>query len=353
MSHFLFKLVDLKNPASLATKLQRASDLLTGYIRGQFSHETIGLLTEYKSYEPPSEKLCNALVYELNRLVKSPNLIQDIQKYAKIVWQDDIPKKLKQIPIGEDLFQLNRLVLEGAYPQVLRMTSLPDTIVHVDKIINFPSFELGPRTSYGIMNDPKHILFILARYKFCAKMLQGKSSVLEVGCGDAFGSPIVAQVVKHLFCIDREPILINGNRIRFNFFQEKFNCLRNIEFHTTDIINSIPDQIFDAVFLIDVIEHIPPEKEVIIMKNICHCLMQDGILIIGTPNIAADKFSSEPGASPHSNLKNHTTLKQLIDEYFTNSFIFSMNDEVVHTGFYPMAHYLFGIGVGLRDDKKE
>jgi hypothetical protein len=28
--------------------------------------------------------------------------------------------------------------------------------------------------------------------------------------------------------------------------------------------------------------------------------------------------------------------------------MFSMNDEVVHTGFQPMAHYLFAIGAGTR-----
>jgi len=37
-----------------------------------------------------------------------------------------------------------------------------------------------------------------------------------------------------------------------------------------------------------------------------------------------------------------------MDKYFENSFIFSMNDEVVHTGYEPMAHYLFGMGVGLK-----
>jgi len=25
-----------------------------------------------------------------------------------------------------------------------------------------------------------------------------------------------------------------------------------------------------------------------------------------------------------------------------------MNDEIVHTGFYPMAHYLMAMGVGLK-----
>ena len=28
--------------------------------------------------------------------------------------------------------------------------------------------------------------------------------------------------------------------------------------------------------------------------------------------------------------------------------MFSMNDEVVHTGFSDMAHYLFGIDIGVR-----
>jgi hypothetical protein len=41
-------------------------------------------------------------------------------------------------------------------------------------------------------------------------------------------------------------------------------------------------------------------------------------------------------------------LKALLDIYFENSFIFSMNDEVVHLGYYPMAHYLFGVGVGKK-----
>ncbi|MCA6302689.1 MAG: hypothetical protein IM629_12150, partial [Phenylobacterium sp.] len=35
-------------------------------------------------------------------------------------------------------------------------------------------------------------------------------------------------------------------------------------------------------------------------------------------------------------------------KFFSNVFLFSMNDEVVHTGFAPMAHYLFAIGAGKR-----
>jgi len=35
-------------------------------------------------------------------------------------------------------------------------------------------------------------------------------------------------------------------------------------------------------------------------------------------------------------------------EFFHNVFIFSMNDEVVHTGFHKMANYVFAIGAGKR-----
>jgi hypothetical protein len=34
----------------------------------------------------------------------------------------------------------------------------------------------------------------------------------------------------------------------------------------------------------------------------------------------------------------------LLSQFFHNVFIFSMNDEVVHTGFHPMAHYIIGLG---------
>ena len=49
------------------------------------------------------------------------------------------------------------------------------------------SVPLGPWTSYSLLNDPKHMCFVLARYKFCSKMLEGKAKILEVGCGDGFG----------------------------------------------------------------------------------------------------------------------------------------------------------------------
>lgn len=56
-------------------------------------------------------------------------------------------------------------------------------------------------------------------------MLEGKNSVLEVGCGDAVGAPIMLQTVGELHAVDIEPIVIEQNR-SMNEFGERlsFGC---------------------------------------------------------------------------------------------------------------------------------
>ncbi len=103
---------------------------------------------------------------------------------------------------------------------------------------------------------------------------------------------------------------------------------------------------FDAAYSLDVIEHIPSPLENRFVGNIATSLKPNGILLMGTPNIEAHRFASEGSRLGHVNLKSGDTLSALLAQFFENVFIFSMNDEVVHTGFTPMAHYLTAMGVG-------
>ncbi len=203
------------------------------------------------------------------------------------------------------------------------------------------SLKLGPWASYSLLDDPKHLCFVLSRYKFCAKILEGKDNILEVGCGDAFGIPIVAKAVKRVFAIDSSKKLIKGNRAQLK-------KIKNIEFQTMNICEETPKEKFDAIFSIDVIEHLDPQLNHVFMKNQCACLKEDGICIIGTPNVTAFKYAKDLNKVQHINNKSHKSLRKQMDRYFKNVFMFSMNDEVVHTGFGPMAHYLFAVGVGPR-----
>lgn len=203
------------------------------------------------------------------------------------------------------------------------------------------SIKMGPWTSYSLLHDPIHMSFVLARYKFCARMLDGKNYVLEVGCGDAPGTPIVAQFVKKVLAVDIDDRLINSDR-------QRLSQIKNIEFRNFNICDRVPKEKFDASFSIDVIEHLDKRLNRPFFKNTAACLKKDGICIVGTPNIAANKYATPRSKIQHINLQSYESLRKNLEEYFQNVFIFSMNDELIHTGFYPMAHYLFGMGVGVK-----
>lgn len=207
--------------------------------------------------------------------------------------------------------------------------------------------KLGPYTSHIWKNDPRHMGFLFARYKFCAKMLAGKKNVLEIGCGDAFGTPVVAQVVEKVEGVDFEPLLMEDNKERLS---KNFS---NISFSLLDITKEPFKQKCDAVFSLDVIEHIKPELEHKFFENICKSLNGDGICIIGTPNIEASKYATPASQEGHINLKSYKDLQNALSRYFKNGFLFSMNDEIIHTGYYPMAHYLIAVGIGPKTELGE
>ncbi len=206
---------------------------------------------------------------------------------------------------------------------------------------------LGPLAKYIWENDPKHLLFTLARYKFCAKMLQGKEKVLEIGCGDGLGAPVLLQSVKFLYGVDIESRLIEENARRLNKFSGRLSYIV-ADFTHLELLN-VKQKYFDAAISLDVLEHIEKEKEKIFFENISLSMTDDGVCIIGMPNITSNEYATELNKKAHINLKEHFELRELMLSYFKTVFLFSMNDEIVHTGFYPMAHYLFAIGVGKRN----
>lgn len=204
------------------------------------------------------------------------------------------------------------------------------------------SISLGPLTSYSLLKDPKHMSFVLARYKFVAKMLEGKGDVLEVGAGDGFGLPIVAQSVTTVHCVDWEPKLVESNRERITAY------LKNVSFDVCDMTKGSPNRKFDAVYTIDVIEHLEPKTEKAFFENLIGSLRPKGIIITGTPNVTAESYASYESRVQHINLKSMRELRELHERYFDYVFMFGQNDEVVHTGYGPMCHYIWAVAAGLK-----
>ncbi len=82
------------------------------------------------------------------------------------------------------------------------------------------------------------------------------------------------------------------------------------------------------------------------LKRLSGVLDPGGILIIGTPNITSDQYANAHTRKGHVNLFSAERLRELALRHFDNVFIFSANDEIVHTGFSPLAHYLLALCVG-------
>ena len=217
--------------------------------------------------------------------------------------------------------------------------------VQLDTYEERGAVRLGPWTRHIWRTDPRHLGFLLARYKFVAKMLTGKRAVLELGCGDGVGMPVVLQTVETIHGIDLEPAVVEDAQARFAKEGET-RCTFAVHDITVEPLASP----FDAVYSLDVIEHIPPALEGNFMANLSHSLREHGMCIMGTPNVEAKEHASEGSRAGHINLKSAETLRPLLLRYFHHALIFSMNDEIVHTGFSPMAHYLIGIGIEVNEE---
>jgi 2-polyprenyl-3-methyl-5-hydroxy-6-metoxy-1,4-benzoquinol methylase len=202
---------------------------------------------------------------------------------------------------------------------------------------------LGVLKNWEWHDDPRRFLFSMARYKFVAKMFAGRRNVLELGCGDAFNVPIVLQTVARLTVADFDPAFIEDARSR----------MKPPWTFDTMVLDLLSDPIegrYDAIYSLDVLEHIPRERERDVLTKICAALEPNGAVIIGMPSLESQAYASSASRAGHINCKTMPDLKELLDGFFHNVFMFSMNDEVLHTGHHKMAHYLLGLCAGKRFD---
>ncbi len=203
------------------------------------------------------------------------------------------------------------------------------------------------RSHLGLMSnqcwhdDPRRIAFFLARYKFVAKMLRGKQSALEVGCGDAFGTRIVCQEVPEVTAIDFDPIFVEDVNRRMAK-KWPFTCFVH------DMLDGPMSSCYESAYSLDVLEHIQPADEDRFIRNVVSSLTDHGVFIVGSPSLQSQPYASRASKEGHVNCKDHEDLRKLMCNYFHDVFMFSMNDEIVHTGFGPLAHYLIALCVAPR-----
>jgi 2-polyprenyl-3-methyl-5-hydroxy-6-metoxy-1,4-benzoquinol methylase len=197
--------------------------------------------------------------------------------------------------------------------------------------------------SYNFRNDPKRLAFVLSRYKFAATIGAHNRTVLELGCGEGIGASLLAESAVSYTGIDLDDVAIltarnNYSLPKFNFIYDDFMGKSFGAFHT--------------VVSLDVIEHIYPQHEELYFETIINNLNQDGIAIVGTPNITSASYASKASNLGHVNLFSQSRLKEVLERYFHTVFPFGMNDEMMHTGYAAMAHYILCVACNRREQWK-
>lgn len=203
----------------------------------------------------------------------------------------------------------------------------------VEEKYGMSKFGIGSNATWNL--DSSRLVFVLSRYKFVSRMFYGFNNVLEIGCGDGFASKIVADSVHNLVLSDIDPLLITEAK--------KITKNKNVKFKIYDFTRDKSISKFKGIYALDVFEHIPKQKEKSFLRNIVLSLTKDGVLILGMPSIESQVYASDASAVGHVNCKSKFEFQKTLSNYFQNVFMFSMNDEVLHTGFYGMSHYLIAI----------
>jgi hypothetical protein len=183
-------------------------------------------------------------------------------------------------------------------------------------------------------DDPRRLTVLLARYEFVAKMLSGRKSVAEVGCGDAFGTRIVMQSTGHVTSYDSDPLVVEATRRRRS---ERWP----VEAHYHDMLEAPLPHLHDGIYSLDLIEGIPRVAEQRFLDNLRNSLTDEGVLIIGSPS--SEARTELPDDGRRVNRKGGDELKALLEKYFENVFLFSVNEEALQTGLAPSAPYLFAV----------
>jgi len=192
----------------------------------------------------------------------------------------------------------------------------------------------------GFLENPLMACIKLARYKFVAKMLSRNDVVLDLGCGNGLSSYFFSKSCKKVIGMDAyTDISAIGKKMTSN----------NLNFVKHDILKPPPPDILQekisVITAIDVIEHFYRDDAEVIIQAHSQLIPKNGMMIIGTPNKHSRKYRSKKSKDSHFYEYEPEELREICGKFFGRTLLFSMNDEVVHTGFDKLAWFFYVLAI--------
>ncbi|OGY94507.1 MAG: hypothetical protein A2406_04345 [Candidatus Komeilibacteria bacterium RIFOXYC1_FULL_37_11] len=164
----------------------------------------------------------------------------------------------------------------------------------------------------------EYIMYIrhVFAYNFCSQRIPPKAAVLDVGCGEGYGTHIISSVSDSAIGLDVEQEVI----IRAAKKYGSNNCVFQI-YNGTDI--PFATETFDIVISLQVIEHIKNAQKY--LEEISRVLKKNGICIFTTPNKKMRlKSQQKPWNHFHVREYNGLELRQTLEQIFSKIEIYGI-----------------------------
>ncbi|MDJ0706563.1 MAG: class I SAM-dependent methyltransferase [Leptolyngbyaceae cyanobacterium MO_188.B28] len=143
-----------------------------------------------------------------------------------------------------------------------------------------------------------------------------KGKVLEIGCGGGNFTELIAQGCPQLVAIDINPDFVAQTKARLKYCS-------NTTVLAADATTLEWSQSFDAIILLDVLEHIA--DDVALLQRLSQWLTPNGVLILKTPAIQQLYNRLDKAVGHHRRYTQETLQQALTDAAFVNSRIWPFN----------------------------
>jgi 3-keto-disaccharide hydrolase len=184
---------DITDLPGLVKKLADKSDAVSAFVSSQLDDAAKGALAAYSPTNTDTKKIKSALAKDLSNIAEGP-LIYEAGRFQNVHLKADTGKLLAKNPQSDDLIQLNKLLLEDAFPAELvrnGFTSTPSLWTVKDGMIATTGagrgvlYTVNDYTNYRVIFTVRHIsqkkdhppcvLF------FCTRPRPGEKPVNELG----------------------------------------------------------------------------------------------------------------------------------------------------------------------------
>lgn len=166
----------------------------------------------------------------------------------------------------------------------------------------------GERFVPGIAGEIAHEHW--HRYAFARRFVSGKR-VLDVACGEGYGSVLIAEVAEHVVGVDIDPDAIAHARAKY--------ALRgNLRFeHGSATALPLPERSVDVVVSFETIEHLAKDDQPRMLAECARVLKAPGVLVLSAPNRL--EYSDARGYRNPFHLHEHDRgeLERLLEREFS------------------------------------